>query len=100
MTRVISALTARTQLGQIIKRASEQNERFVVGRRGEPKIVIMGMRDYIDVIAPAPGWLKAAWADAKLKGVDKLSMRDINAEIAKSRKERRIENKGARKARR
>jgi hypothetical protein len=36
MTSVVSALTARTQFGQIIKRASQKNERFVVDRRGQP----------------------------------------------------------------
>ena len=32
MANIVSALTARTQLGQIIKRTSEKNERFVVDR--------------------------------------------------------------------
>ena len=41
MPNVVSALTARTQFGQIIKRATQKNERFVVGRRGEPSVVIM-----------------------------------------------------------
>ena len=36
MTNVVSALTARTQFGQIVKRASQKNERFVVDRRGQP----------------------------------------------------------------
>lgn len=30
MTNVVSALTARTQLGQIIKRVTQRNERFVM----------------------------------------------------------------------
>jgi hypothetical protein len=36
MTNIVSELTARTQLGQIIKRATQKQERFVVDRRGEP----------------------------------------------------------------
>jgi hypothetical protein len=36
MGNVISAVIARTQLGQILKRAGEGDERFVVDRRGEP----------------------------------------------------------------
>lgn len=86
MPKVVSALTARTQFGQIIKRASENNERFLVGRRGEPKVIIMGLRDYIDTIAPTPDWLGAAQADAKAKGVDKLSMREIDAIVADTRR--------------
>ena len=54
MTNLVSALTARTQFGQIIKRATQKNERFVVGRRGEPSVVIMSMKDYMDTFVPAP----------------------------------------------
>jgi prevent-host-death family protein len=45
MTNVVSALTARTQFAQIIRRATRKNERFVVGRRGEPSVVIMSAKD-------------------------------------------------------
>jgi prevent-host-death family protein len=54
MTNIVSALTARTQLGQILKRATNNNERFVVDRRGQPSVVIMSVKDYVDVIAPPP----------------------------------------------
>jgi len=86
---LVSALTARTQFGQIMKRASQKNERFVVGRRGEPSIVIMSIADYVDTVAPAPDWLKQIGAEAKHKGLHKLTMRQIDAEIAAARKERR-----------
>lgn len=52
MTNVVSALTARTQFGQIMKRASQKNERFVVDRRGQPSVIIMSIMDYIDTVAP------------------------------------------------
>ena len=60
MTNIVSALTARTQLAQILPRATKTNERFVVDRRGEPSVIIMSIKDYVDTIAPAPsGWLKS-----------------------------------------
>lgn len=93
MSHVIPALTARTQLGQIIKRASQRDERFVVGRRGEPKIVIMGIRDYLKTIAPAPKWLREVRAEAKQKGLDQLTMREVEAEIAAYRREKRAQEK-------
>lgn len=86
MQRVISALTARTQFGQILKRASQKGERFVVDRRGEPQVIIMGIKDFVRTIAPAPGWLKGIWADAERKGLDKLTMREIDAEISAYRR--------------
>jgi hypothetical protein len=38
-----SALTARTQFGQILRRVKQKNERFLVGRRGEPQAIIIGI---------------------------------------------------------
>jgi prevent-host-death family protein len=88
MPRIISALTARTQFGQILKRASQKDERFVVGRRGEPQVVIMGINDYLKTFAPPPKFLKAIWSESKIKGLNKLSLREVNAEIAAFRQER------------
>ncbi|MCU1238908.1 MAG: prevent-host-death family protein [Candidatus Solibacter sp.] len=89
MTNVVSALTARTQLGQIIKRATQKNERFLVGRRGQPSIVIMGIQDYIKTFAPAPKELKAMQATAKRSGASKLTPGEINRIVAAVRKEGR-----------
>jgi len=88
MPKVISALTARTQFGQIMARATEQDERFIVDRRGEPKVVIMSIRDFIETVAPAPGALKTAWSNSRRKRVNKLSMREIDSEIAAYRRQR------------
>ncbi len=65
MTNVVSALTARTQLGQIIKRATQKNERFLVGRRGEPSVVIMSVKDYMKTFAPPPAELVAMQAGSQ-----------------------------------
>lgn len=97
VSNVITALTARTQLGQIMKRASEKGERFLVGRRGEPKVIIMGIRDYIRTFAPTPDWLKEIQAEAKRKGLNKLTMREINAEIAAYRREQQRNSNRRRK---
>jgi prevent-host-death family protein len=85
VSTMVSALTARTQLGQILKRVKTKNERFIIGRRGQPQAVIMSIDDYIDTVAPAPDWLKSAWADSKKNGTDKLTMRQIDAIIAEDR---------------
>ena len=87
MNNVISALTARTQLGQILKRASEKDERFLVDRRGEPSVIIMSIKDYIKNIAPTPPDYQAIRQDAKSKGANLLSLREIDREIAAVRKQ-------------
>jgi len=43
-SHVVSALTARTQFGQIMRRAKRNRERFLVDRRGEPQVIIMSVR--------------------------------------------------------
>jgi prevent-host-death family protein len=89
MTRKITAVTARTQFGQIMERAVEHNDRFLVERNGEPAVLILSVSDFVKTLAPAPDWLKDIQQDAKRKGLDKLTMRDIDAEIAAARRERR-----------
>lgn len=89
MPKVVSALTARTQFGQILKRATQRNERFLVGRRGEPQVVIMSIQDYIKTMAPPPQWLETFWVESKRKGTDKLTMGEINREIAVVRRQQR-----------
>jgi prevent-host-death family protein len=88
--KVISALAARTQLGQIMRRARLEQTRFVVDRRGEPQVVIMGIRDFLNTIAPEKKVLAALRADARKKGKDKLSLREINREIRAYRRERSL----------
>jgi len=89
LPRVVSASMARRHFGQIMKRAKEKSERFFVLRRGETLAVIMGVRDYIHAPAPDADALRVIQAEAKRKGLDKLTMRQINAEIAAARREQR-----------
>jgi prevent-host-death family protein len=89
MNNVVSALTARTQLGQIIRRTSKNNERFVVEHRGEPSVIIMSVKDYINTIAPTPDWLQDIGSEARRKDLNKLTMRQIDAEIRAARRDRR-----------
>jgi prevent-host-death family protein len=89
LNRRVDAHLARTQFGQIMDRAVENNERFVVERRGEPAVVIMSIQDFIRTAAPPPDWLEKAWNGAKKRGLDKLSAPDIDAEISAYRREKR-----------
>jgi len=88
MERRIDAHIARTQFGQIMDLAVKNNERFVVDRRGEPAVVIMSVQDFIRTAAPPPDWLQKAWAGAKRRGLDALTLDDINAEIDAARREK------------
>lgn len=89
MNRRVDAHLARTQFGQIMDRAIQNNERFVVERRGEPAVVIMSVHDFIRTTSPPPDWLKKAWSGAKKRGLDKLSTQEIQTEISAYRRENR-----------
>ena len=89
MTRKITAVTARTQFGQIVDRAVDHNDRFLVERNGELAVLILSVNDFVKTLAPPPDWLKDIQDDAKRKGLDKLTMADIDAEITAARRGRK-----------
>jgi hypothetical protein len=88
--KIITALAARTQFGQIMRRPLRDNTRFVVDRRGEPQVVIMGIRDFLKNVAPEKKVLAAIRASARKKGTDWISPREINREIRPYCKERSL----------
>jgi hypothetical protein len=70
-------------------RAVKHSDRFLVERNGDPAVLILSIADYVKTFAPAQDWLKALWDSAKRHGLDKLTPKEIDAEIAASRRERR-----------
>jgi prevent-host-death family protein len=88
--KVVSALAARTQFGQIMRRARTENARFIVDKRGEPQVVIMSIRDFIKTIAPENKVMAAVRATARKKGTNRLTLRDINRVIRAARRERSL----------
>ena len=93
MERRIDAHIARTQFGQIMDLAVKNNERFVVDRRGEPSVVIMSVKDFIHSAKPPPQWLQQAWVGAKRRGLESITLDDINAEIAAQRHKKKSTTK-------
>jgi prevent-host-death family protein len=89
MTNVVSALTARTQFGQIMRRATQKNERFLVGRRGAPSVVILSIKDYIDTFSPPPEELRAMQATAKSTGSSRLTPSQVNRIVSTVRRQAR-----------
>jgi hypothetical protein len=71
-----------------MRRARQNEERFVVDRRGEPQVVIMGIEDFVKTIAPEHAVISAIRTDARRKGTNRLTMRQIDTEIAAYRRER------------
>lgn len=48
--KTVNAFTARTHLGQLIKRVSEDGETFVLTKKGKPKVVMVAVDQYQDLL--------------------------------------------------
>jgi hypothetical protein len=83
--RRIDAHLAGTQFRQIMDMAVRNNDRFVVDRHGEPAVVILSVQDFVRSVAPPPDWLQKVWAGAKRRGLEALTLDDMDAEIATHR---------------
>jgi prevent-host-death family protein len=81
VTKNISALMARTQLGQILERVKKNQDRFLISKKGEATAVILSVEDYLRNILKQPDILTKLQKQAKKAGTDKLSLEDIDAEI-------------------
>jgi prevent-host-death family protein len=86
--QIIPALTARTQFGQILRRAGQNKERFVVERRGGPGVVILGIDEYLKTFVKPGSIVDEIHAYVSEKGLRPPSMRAIDKEIKRSRRER------------
>jgi prevent-host-death family protein len=90
-TIVVSALSARTGFGMLLRRVEDEHCSLVIEKRGVPKAVLIGIRDYVRLAAPEPEVLKAIGEESRRKGTDKLTSRQIDQAIkaARARKSRR-----------
>jgi prevent-host-death family protein len=90
-TIVVSALSARTGFGALLRRVEEEHRSLVIEKRGVPKAVLIGIRDYVRLAAPEPEVLKAIGEESRRKGTDKLTSRQIDQVIkaARAQKPRR-----------
>ena len=87
ITKSIDALSVRTHFGEVMEEAEQENTRFLVSRRGKPKVVILSVHDYMKNLVKQPDILTRVQLSAKKTGINKMSDKDINAEIAGYRKQ-------------
>ena len=76
---VVSALSARTGFGRLLRRVEDEHRSFVIEKRGTPKAVLLSIRDRL--AAPEPEVLRIIGEESKRKGTDKLTSREIDQEI-------------------
>ena len=87
-TIVVSALTARTGFGKLLRRVEEEHRSLVIEKRGTPKAVLLSIRDYVRLAAPEPEVLKVLGEESQRKGTDKLTSRQIDQVIKATRSQK------------
>lgn len=90
MTKNVSAFIARTQFGQILDRVSRNDERFVVTKKGEVKAIILGVEDFLRSVAEPPESLVALQKQAKASGASRMTIEEIENEIAAVRNTKNV----------
>ena len=87
----VSALHARANFGQLLRRVADERRSLVIEKRGTPKAVLLSIRDYVRLAAPEPEVLRLIGAESRRNGTDRLSSRQIDQVItaARTRKKKR-----------
>jgi len=88
-TTLIDALSARTRFGELIEKVEAESVRYLVSRRGKPKVVILGIEDYLKNIIKKDELLVEVQLSAKQAGLDKMTTSEIDSEIENYRKSKK-----------
>jgi prevent-host-death family protein len=86
---VVSALTARTGFGKLLRRVEDEQHSLVIEKRGAPKAILLSIRNYVRLAAPEPEVLRILGEESQRNGTDKLSSRQIDQEIKAARAQKR-----------
>jgi prevent-host-death family protein len=82
---VVSALDARANLGRLLDRVEEERRSLIIEKRGAPKAVVLGIREYVKLAAPEPEVLRLVGEESKRRGTHKLTSRQIDRVIRSAR---------------
>ena len=82
---VVSALSARTNFGKLLRRVEDEQRSLVIEKRGAPKAVLLSIRDYVRLAAPEPEVLRVIGEESRRKGTDALTSREIDHVIKAAR---------------
>jgi prevent-host-death family protein len=73
-----------------MEEAEKGKTRFLVSRRGKPKVVILGVGDYLKNVIKQPEILTTIQLSAPKAGLDKMSDKEIESEIADYRRSKSL----------
>ena len=91
--KTIEALEARIHFGSVMDEVEKKNTRFLVSKRGKPKIIMLSVTDYLENILKEDELLTSIHLKTKETGLDKISEEEIEKEILASRRKRAGKNR-------
>ena len=87
--RVITALNARANFGNLLRRVESDGRSVVIAKRGRPRAILLSIRDYVRLSAPEPEVLRLIGIESKQQGTSKLSTAQIDRIIKTARRSKR-----------
>ena len=81
---VVSALRARANFGKLLRQV-EDGKSLLIEKRGTPRAVLLGIREYVKLAAPEPEVLRLLGEESRRNGTDKLTSRQIDRIISQAR---------------
>jgi prevent-host-death family protein len=84
-TILVSALSARTGFGKLLRRVEVEHRSLVIQKRGTPKAVLLSIRDYVRLATPEPEVLRVIGEESRRKGTDRLTSQRIDEVIKATR---------------
>jgi prevent-host-death family protein len=90
---VVSALHARANFGRLLDRVDGERRSLVIEKRGTPKAVLIGIREYIKLAAPEPEILRIIGEEAVRNGTNTLTSRQIDTIIKAARAQIKLRKK-------
>ena len=84
-TIVVSALSARSNFGKLLRRIEDEGRSLVIEKRGTPKAVLLSIRDYVKLAAPEPEVLRVIGEESERNGTSTLTSRQIDQIVRASR---------------
>ena len=82
---VVSALRARANFGKLLRSVEQDGRSLVIEKRGTPRAVLLGIREYVRLAAPEPEVLRIIGEESRRKATDRLTSRQIDRAIKASR---------------
>lgn len=81
---------ARKELSRLVREAQKTNTRFLLSERGKPQAVVLGIDDYLKNVLKKErlSVIAEIQLESKEKGLDTMTMEEIDREIRVHRKEK------------